>query len=100
MPQELQKRKTAFLWSHDNLWDLENQKQSAEWNTWALRNKYTAGVKSAAAPMDFIGEADDFSKYPFIVAPAYALISDTLVQKWTEYVKAGGHLILSLKTYF
>ena len=98
MPQDLQKRKTAFLWSHDNLWDLENQKQSAEWNTWALRNKYTAGVKSAAAPMDFIAETDDFSKYPFIVAPAYALISETLVHKWTEYVKAGGHLILSCRS--
>jgi len=98
MPQDLQKRKTAFLWSHENLWDLENQKQSAEWNTWSLRNKYTAGVKSAAAPMDFIGEVDDFTKYPFMVAPAYTLISETLVQKWTEYVNAGGHLILSCRS--
>jgi beta-galactosidase len=98
MPQILQKRKTAFLWSHDNLWDLENQKQSAEWNTWSLRNKYTAAVKSTAAPMDFIGETDDFTKYPFIVAPAYSLISESLVQKWMEYVKAGGNLILSCRS--
>ncbi len=98
VPQVLQKRKTAFLWSHDNLWDLENQKQTNEWNTWAHRNHYTAGVKSAAAPMDFIDELTDFSKYPFMVAPAYALISDSLVKKWTAYVNAGGHLILSCRT--
>ena len=98
IPQVLQKRKTAFLWSHDNLWDLENQKQTNEWNTWANRNHFTAGVKSAAAPMDFIEELTDFSKYPFMVAPAYALISDSLVKKWTAYVNAGGHLILSCRT--
>jgi beta-galactosidase len=98
VPQVLQKRKTAFLWSHENLWDLENQKQTSEWNTWANRNHFTAGVKSAAAPMDFIDELTDFSKYPFMVAPAYALISDSLVKKWTAYVNAGGHLILSCRT--
>ena len=98
MPVIFQKRKTGFLWAHENLWDLENQKQTTEWNTWTLRNHYTAGVKSAAAPMDFISEANDFTQYPFIVAPAYALVSDTLVHKWTEYVKAGGHLILSCRS--
>ncbi|MEK0422586.1 MAG: hypothetical protein RLZ95_496 [Bacteroidota bacterium] len=98
IPVALLKRKTAFLWSHDNLWDLENQKQTSEWNTWLLRNHYTAAVKSAAAPMDFISENEDFSKYPFIVAPAYALVSDSLVRKWTAYVNAGGHLILSCRT--
>jgi beta-galactosidase len=98
MPSVLQKRKTAFLWSHENLWDLENQKQAANWNTWSLRNNYTAGVKSTAAPMDFIGETDEFSAYPFIVAPAYALVSESLVTKWTDYVKNGGHLILSCRS--
>lgn len=98
MPIILQKRKTAFLWAHENLWDLENQKQSADWNTWTLRNNYTAGVKSAAAPMDFISESANFNQYPFIVAPAYALISDSLVAKWIAYVKAGGHLILSCRS--
>ena len=98
LPLELQKRKTAFLWSHENLWDLENQKQSTSWDTWTLRNHYTAAVKSTAAPMDFISETDDFSIYPFMVAPAYALISEQLVQKWTKYVQGGGHLILSCRS--
>ncbi|MXO04915.1 beta-galactosidase [Flavobacterium sp. HBTb2-11-1] len=98
IPQEIVKRKTGFLWSHDNLWDLENQKQTQFWSTWRHRNIYTSAVKSTGAPMDFITEESDFSDYAFIVAPAYQLIDQKLVGKWTKYVENGGNLILSCRT--
>lgn len=98
IPKEIAQRKTAFLWNHENLWDLENQKQTEFWNTWQHRNFYTAAVKSTGAPMDFITEEDDFSQYPFMVAPAYQLIDQKLVDKWTKYVENGGNLILSCRT--
>ncbi len=98
MPHEIAARKTAFLWNQENLWDLEIQKQTSYWNTWRLRNIYTAAVKSTGAPMDFVTEKDDFSPYPFMVAPAYQLINKALVEKWTRYVKKGGNLILSCRT--
>ncbi|OCB74802.1 beta-galactosidase [Flavobacterium crassostreae] len=97
-PENLAQRKTGFLWSHDNLWDLENQKQTKYWNTWKHRNTYTSAIKSTAAPMDFITEETNFEDYPFIVAPAYQLIDSKLVAKWTNYVQNGGHLILSCRT--
>lgn len=98
IPQEIAKRKTGFLWSHENLWDLENQKQTEFWNTWRHRNTYTSAIKSTGAPMDFITEESDFSAYPFIVAPAYQLVDQKLVDKWTKYVENGGNLILSCRT--
>jgi beta-galactosidase len=48
--------------------------------------------------MDFIAETDDFSAYPFMVAPAYTLIDSDLVEKWRKYVENGGNLILSCRT--
>jgi len=98
MPPEFSNRRTAFLWNHENMWDLDIQKQTTLWNTWRNRNNYTSAVKSTGAPMDFISENDDFSDYPFIVAPSYQLIDNNLVNKWLEYVKSGGHLILSSRT--
>jgi len=98
MPAAMAKRKTAFLWDHENLWDLENQPQTTAWDTWGYRNKFTAAVKSTAAPVDFISETDNFEAYPFLVAPAYQLVSQTLVDKWVAYVQNGGHLILSCRT--
>ena len=98
VPDKIAKRKTGFLWSHDVMWDLNIQKQTYLWSTWRNRNNYTSFIKSTGAPVDFISETDDFSEYPFIVAPAYQLIDDQLVQKWVKYVEEGGHLVLTCRT--
>jgi beta-galactosidase len=98
MPVALVRRKTAFLWNHENMWDLDIQPQTPAWNSWRNRNMYSAAVKSTGAPMDFISEQDDFSTYPFIVAPSYQMADPELVQKWKTYVEQGGNLILSCRT--
>jgi beta-galactosidase len=98
MPPEFSKRKTAILWNHENMWDLDIQKQTTLWNSWRNRNNFTSAVKSTGAPMDFISEDDNFSAYPFIIAPSYQLIDNNLVNKWIGYVKNGGNLILSSRT--
>jgi len=98
MPKKIADRKTAFLWNQENLWDLENQRQTIYWHTWYHRNIYTAAIKSTGAPVDFVTEESDFSKYPFMIAPAYQLINKKLVEKWTNYVENGGNLILSCRT--
>jgi beta-galactosidase len=98
MPSAFSGRKTAFLWNHENMWDLDIQKQTPSWNSWKNRNSWSAAVKSTGAPMDFISEADDFSGYPFIVAPAFQLVDALLVAKWRQYVMQGGNLILGCRT--
>ena len=98
LPEKLAKRKTAFLWSHDVMWDLDIQPQTGLWNTWRNRNMYSSVIKSAGAPIDFISEEEDFTRYPFLVAPAYQLVDEQLVQKWSDYVEKGGHLILTSRT--
>lgn len=98
LPERLAARKTGFLWSFENLWDLENHKETALWDTWGHRFKYQSALKSLGAPCDYIGEEDDFSAYPFLVAPAYQLVDAGLVRRWTSYVENGGHLVLSCRT--
>lgn len=98
MPENISRRKTAILWSHEVMWDLDIQKQTVLWNTWRHRNNYTLAVKSAGAPMDFISENDDFSGYPFLIAPAYQMVDKALVIKLSDYTEKGGHLILTCRT--
>ena len=33
-----------------------------------------------------------------LIAPAYQLIDEQLVRKWTNYVERGGHLVLTCRT--
>jgi len=98
MPGRLAARRTAFLWSHDVMWDLQTHRQTALWDTWDHRFKMMAAVKAAGAPLDYVGEGDDFAAYPFLVAPAYQLVDEALVAKWTRYVEGGGHLVLTCRT--
>jgi beta-galactosidase len=98
MPEKLKKRKAAILWSYDNLWNLQKQKQTNNWDTWGHMHKYHRILKSLGAPVDFVSEEADFSKYNFLVVPAYQMVDSTLVNKWKEYVENGGNLIISCRT--
>ena len=97
-PADYAARRTAILWNHENLWNIDYQKQTALWDTWGHAFRYLEAAKSAGAPLDVIDERADFSAYPVLVAPAYQLVDEELVRRWTRYAEAGGHLVLTART--
>lgn len=97
-PQAYAEKKTAFLISYDNRWDISNHPQTTRWNTVAHWMRYYRALKSIGAPVDVITPDRDFSKYPFVIAPAYQLVDDDLVRSFNNYVQSGGHLILTSRT--
>lgn len=98
MPEILQKRKAAIMWSFDNLWSLERQKQTYQWDTWKHMQGYQSILHSLGAPVDIISVEDDFTDYPFLIVPAFEMVDEALVQKWKDYVSQGGNLIISTRT--
>jgi beta-galactosidase len=97
-PSDYASRRTAILWNHENLWDIEQEKQTSQWSSWGHVFKYMEITKSLGAPLDFISENDNFSKYKVLIAPAYQLVDSSLVLKWKQYIKDGGNLILTCRT--
>src|ERR1041384_2857272 len=97
-PADYTARRTAILWNHENLWNIDYQRQTALWDTWGHTFRYLEAIKSAGAPLEVIDEAADFNSYKVLVAPAYQLIDEELVRKWTRYAEAGGHLVLTCRT--
>lgn len=92
-------RKTGILQSRDNRWRQERRPLSNEWDHYKfLFDHYYPVVKSFVAPVDFIDEAKDFSEYPVIIAPAYQLLDQGLIERWEAYVRQGGHLVLAART--
>jgi len=60
------------------------------------RTFYNANVGT-----DFIFPEDaDFSKYKLIVIPPLYIADDALLQKISDYVKGGGHVLMSFKSGF
>ena len=60
--------------------------------------RYYRALKTLGCPVDVITEDRDFSRYKFLVAPAYQLLDEQLVARWTKYVQDGGHLVLTART--
>lgn len=98
IPEKLNKRKTALVWNHDNLWSLGQQGQTTQWNTLSFFQKYLEIAKSFGAPTDIIESQDNLSDYKIVIIPAYELVEDQIVEKWMDYVKNGGNLVLTLRT--
>ncbi|PZX16403.1 beta-galactosidase [Breznakibacter xylanolyticus] len=98
LPKQLQARKTAMLWNNDNIWSMQRQSQSVQWNAMSHFQKYHEMAKSLGAPTDIVSENDDWSAYRVMIAPAYELLDTMLVEKWRHYVHNGGHLVLTPRT--
>ena len=93
-----EKRRTAILYNHENTWEMQKNRQTTEWDTENHIDKYYNALKNFGAPVDFIDERNDFAKYNMIVAPAYEMIDEALVQRWKDYVNNGGNLVLTCRT--
>jgi beta-galactosidase len=97
-PPEYAARRTAFLNSFENRWDIDNHKQTIRWNTTEHWFKYYRALKSMMAPVEVMTEEKDFGRYPFLIAPSYQLVDKELVARFTDYVRNGGTLILTCRS--
>jgi len=98
IPADYIKRKTAILYDPDNTVAINQNKQTTVWNTGQHVLKYYKPLKSFGAPVDFVRDTMEFSKYPVVIAPAYQQMSRELIGKLTDYVKNGGNLVLSCRS--
>jgi beta-galactosidase len=98
VPKAYEARKAAILFNHENIWGMEMNKQTSQWNSMGHIMKYYKPLKAFGAPVDFIDDEADFSKYPFLIAPAYQQIDKQLITKLTQYVNSGGNLVLSCRS--
>ena len=98
MPKEYAARKTAMVYNMDNVWETTIQPQTFQWNEREHIAKYYSALKSMTAPVEIVSETKDLSAYPFVVVPAFQMVDKALVEKWAQYAKNGGNLVVSVRT--
>ena len=75
-------------WSHPGGYEVE------------MRSLYRALYRLNAG-VDFVfPETEDLSAYQVVVVPPLYMASDALLERLVNYVRAGGHLVLTLKSGF
>lgn len=66
-----------------------------------LVNQFHRAFYEANVGVDFIFPEDpDFSRYKLVVVPPLYIADDVLLQKLSDYVKSGGHVLMSFKSGF
>jgi len=98
VPAAYARRTTGILIGTDNVQAINLNRQTTEWNTESHVLKYYRALKSFGAPVDFVREAADFSRYPILVVPAYQMIDEGLIARLARYAEQGGTLVLTCRT--
>ena len=95
------KNQVAILYSNDSSYGIEFMKFSDRVNYRSILRQMYGAMYRANVGVDFIfPESTNLSDYKVILVPPLYVASDTLLKKLTEYVRGGGHLVLSFKSGF
>lgn len=89
---------TAILFSYDQEWAFQVQPHHFDFDYLTHLMTYYSALYKAQVPVDLIPESADWTAYKLLVAPLQFLTKPELVKKFFDYVAAGGHLVLTMRT--
>lgn len=90
----------AILADYDDLWALDLQPHNRLINYWRYLFAYHRALARAGVPTDVVSTHADLGRYRLAVAPCLLLADETLAARLTEYVRAGGTLLLGARSGF
>lgn len=98
MQVALPKPKVAIVHSYEQHYAFEIQPHHPKLNYLTHMQTYYQEFSRRNEPIDFVQELEDWSSYNIVVAPLQYLMSPEQENHYMNYVKNGGHLILTMRT--
>jgi beta-galactosidase len=106
-----QKNQVAILWSRDSLNAISFMPFNSSGPQWSfappvadygsLVAQFHQVLYSLNTGVDFVfPETTDFSQYKLLIVPALYVADDALLQRISDYVKNGGHVVMTFKSGF
>jgi beta-galactosidase len=100
----------AILWSRDSMNAINDMPfaKASQWGTAWSKADYSSQVKQLHRSLydlnvgaDFVfPESADFSVYKLLIVPMLYVANDALLQRISDYVKNGGHVLMTFKSGF
>jgi beta-galactosidase len=88
----------AMLNSYDSRWSIEFQRHQNEFDYVAHFNHYYRCLAMNNVAVDIISAEEMLDGYKLVIAPALNVLTDKRVMNLTNFVKSGGHLVLTIRT--
>jgi beta-galactosidase len=87
---------TNVMMLHDypSRWALRRQPMTKDYDPWTHFINYYRAVRPLATGISIQSTPDNLSAYKLVVAPNLHVLSGEDAQKLTNYVRAGGHLVI------
>ncbi len=98
MESALPEAKVAIVRSYEQGWAFQAQPNVPGLDYYGQLIKYHKAFYDRDIPVDFIGEDADLSAYDLVIAPLQYLSDEGLAEKYDAYVKAGGNLVLTMRS--
>lgn len=100
----------AILWSRDSLNALNDMPfaKSRAWGPFEIKADYAGLVRQLHRALygmnvgtDFVfADTKDFSAYKLLIIPSLYVADDALLQRISDYIKKGGHVLMTFKSGF
>ncbi len=88
----------AILHSYDAFWAINWQRHNQAFDPIANMVAYYGAIRALTHSVDIVNPSVDLSQYKLVIAPALNLITDQQAKNLTDYVRNGGHLVLTQRS--
>ena len=92
------KPEVGIVFSYDQEYAMQIQPHNPKLTYIGQVMKYYTGFYNKNIPVDFVSDQSDFSRYKLLIAPLQYLMDPALEKKYADYVRSGGHLVLTMRT--
>lgn len=90
--------RVAMLNSYDSRWSIDFQRHHSDFDYVAHFNHYYRALAVNNVCVDIISADEALDGYKLVIAPALLILNDRRVMNLTNFVKKGGHLVLTIRT--
>ena len=88
----------ALLHSYDNLWALDIEANTPEFDYWGHLETYYGALRERGVTVDVVRPTADLSDYEAVVAPTLYLADGDLATHLGAYVEDGGELLVTMRS--
>ncbi len=90
--------RVAMLNSYDSRWSIEFQRHHCDFDYVTHFNHYYRPLAVNNVSVDIISADESLDGYKLVIAPALNILTEKRVTNLTNFVKKGGHLVLTIRT--
>lgn len=88
----------AILHSYDAVWAINWQRHNKAFDPLANMVTYYGALRALAHSVDIVSPSVPLAQYKLVVAPALNLLTDQQARNLIDYVRNGGHLVLTQRS--